>query len=388
MKRFDERRRALGLILVVLLLLSSAAAAIAGPLGLKRERLKDYWGEKGKPSAAAAAKVGEALKRAKLTAASKAWMSLAENYSRLDHEAQSEPAAFEGTDLETKAAWMSHGMPHLYDILHLTLKNEPFVKELWEAKGLKGPAAEQAYRDLLLAVIGHDSQQLDFASPDKEKRETARNEHAFNGGVQTARAYLADPGENAAGKVRALTVGLAAAGHSKSKVKLNVPGHMELMLERIRKELDVTLTPEEVAKIVADAKPVAAMVGAIDALRDRGMLGGAVAPCGQNIVYRIRDGGGGPAVEVFNTRTQKVLKTFEGVGNHSYVEVHTKVTLVQFEDSRLRLAVEFADARIPDAGRAKQVEDIALDMIRVGFPVDAHWTTENGGNAKKTWDGQ
>lgn len=387
MKRFARQRRALGLFLIILLLLSSAASALAGPLGLKRERLKDYWAEKGKPSAVAAAKVGDALKRAKLPAASKAWMSLAENYSRLDHEAQAEPAAFEGTDRETKAAWMSHGMPHLYDILHLTLKNEPFVKELWEAKGLKGAAAEQAYRDLLLAVIGHDSQQLDFASADKEKRETARQEHAKNGGIQTARAYLLDPGENPAGKVRALTVGLAAAGHSKSKVKLNVPGEPEKMLELIRKEVGVTLTPEEVAKIVADAKPIAAMVGALDALRDRGVLGGAVAPCGQNLQYRLREGGG-PAIEVFNTKTQKVLKTFEGIDHHTYVEVHTKVSLVQFEDNRLRLAIEFADTRIPDAKRLSQVEDIALDLIRTGFPVDVKWAAENGGNAEKTWEGQ
>ena len=377
-------RRALEILMLVLLLLSTAAA---GPLSLGRERPKEYWAEKGKPSKAAAAKVGDALKRAALPETSKAWMTLAEQYSRLDHLAQAEPAAYEGTDKETKAAWMSHGMPHLYDILHVALKNETFIKELWSSKGLKGDAAEQAYRDLLLAIIGHDSQQVDFASPNKEKREEARLNHAFLGGVEAARAYLADPGTNPAGKVRALTLGLAAAGHSKSAVKLGNPAQMAEVVNNLATALGVTVTPAEVAKIIADAKPVAAMVGAIDALRERGALGGAVAPCGENVIYRIRTTPP-PASEVFNTKTDKVLKTFEGVGHRTFVEVHTKVSSVQFEDGRIRLAVEFADTRIPNEGRLDQIKDIALDLIRLGIPVDAHWANESGGYEKKTWDAE
>src|SRR5215470_10222615 len=112
-------RRTSQLFSIVLLLLWTVAAAIAGPLKMGRERLDKYWGEPRKPSAAATERLGDALKRAKLPPDAEPWMKLAEEYSRLDHEAQSEPAVYEGADKDVKAAWFTHGMPHLLDILHL-----------------------------------------------------------------------------------------------------------------------------------------------------------------------------------------------------------------------------------------------------------------------------
>lgn len=374
------------LFFIVLLLLWSAAASLAGPLELQREKIKDYWGEKGRPSTTAAGKVGDALKRAKLPAESAVWMKLAENYSRLDHLAQAEPAVYEGADKDTKAAWFTHGMPHLLDILHVALKNETFVKDVWATKGLKGDAAEQAYRDLLLAIIGHDSQQLGFASPDKDVREKTRLEHALNGGIETARAYIADAGDNPAGKVRALTLGLAAAGHSKSAVKLNDPVQMAGVVNSLAKALGVTVSEKEIAQIIADAKPVASMLGALDALRDRGLsgLGSTTAPCGENMVYRVKTTGAA-GIEVYNTKTDKVLKTFDGINHRTYVEVHTKVVLVQLEKDSIRMSVEFSDARISDAARKDQIDDIAKDLKRVGIPVDVTFVNESGGYTKLSY---
>lgn len=367
------------LFLIMLLLLWTAVAAIAGPVSLGRERLKEYWGEPRKPSKAATEKVGDALKRAKLPPEAEAWIKLAENYSRLDHEAQAEPAAYEGSDKEVKAAWFTHGMPHLLDILHMAVENETFVKDVWATQGLKGAPAEQAYRDLLLAIIGHDSQQLGFASPNKDVREQTRREHALKGGVETAKAYGLAPGENPTGVVRQLTLGLAAAGHSKSAVKLNDPVQMTTVVKALAAELKVTVSDAEIAKIIADAKPIAAMVGALDALRDRGSggLGHTTAPCGENVIYRVR-AEGGPAIEVFNTKTNKVLKTFEGVNHRTYVEVHTKIDLVQLEDGKLRMTVDFEDRRIGDKARGEQVEDIALDLVRLGLPVDVTYRNAEG----------
>jgi hypothetical protein len=371
------------LFLIALLLLWTAVAAIAGPLGLGRERLKEYWGEPRKPSAAAKEKVGDALKRANLPPDAEVWLKLAENYARLDHEAAAEPAAYEGADKEVKAAWFTHGVPHLLDILHLAMQNETFVKDVWATQGLKGDAAEQAYRDLLLAIIGHDSQQLGFASPDKEVRARTRDNHALEGGVETAKAYGVAPGENPTGVVRQLTLGLAAAGHSKTAVKLNDPVQMATVVKALAKELKVTVTDAQIAQIIKDARPIAAMVGALDALRDRGPggFGHTTAPCGENVIYRQRETGG-PAIEVYNTKTDKVLKTFEGVNNRTFVEVNTKVELVQLEDGKLRMTVDFADRRIGDTARFDQIDDIGKDLVRVGLQVDVTYRNADGGWTK------
>jgi hypothetical protein len=373
------RRRIPAVAAFVFTLLALVAAATAGNLGLKREPVKDPWGKEGKPSAAARGRIEKALEKAGVPADAAPWHKLAEEYSLLDNKAAAEPKAYEG-----QAAWFTHGMPHLLDILHLATKNEPFIKEVWEAKGLTGDAASQAYRDLILAIIGHDSQQGGFASPDAAVRKNARDNHALSGGIETAKAYKAAHGDNPGGDVRAVTVGLAAAGHSKSAVDLKDPAKMKEVATTIATKLGATLTAAELNQVIADAKPVAAMVGALDALRDRGSLGGAVAPCGEGVIYRLREGAE-PALEVYNTKTDKVLQTFEGVNHRTYVEAHTRVLEIQLELGRLQMSVEFADAAISDVKRLEQIDDIGNDLRRTGIPVDVTYKTFAGGTEKKTY---
>src|SRR5258705_3662189 len=150
MSRLTVRaRRQTTALALLFTLLALVATAVAGNLSLKRDPVKDPWGEKGKPSTTAAGRVGPGLEKAGLPAEAEAWHKLAEEYSRLDHLAAAEPKAY-----EDKAAWFTHGMPHLLDILNLAVKNEPFIKDVWAEKGLTGDAASQAYRDLILAIIG------------------------------------------------------------------------------------------------------------------------------------------------------------------------------------------------------------------------------------------
>ena len=381
------KRRPIGRLLTIVLLLLWTAVALAQPAKLGRERLDKYWGEPRKPSATAVDRVNKALERAKVPEGSAAWMALAENYSRLDHEAAAEPAAYEGSDKEAKAAWFTHGMPHLLDILHLAMENEDFVKDVWATQGVKGDAAEQAYRDLLLAIIGHDSQQRDFASADKEKREAARLNHALEGGVQTAKAYKLASGDNAQSVTRQLALGLAAAGHSKTAVDLSDPVKVKAVVETLATKLGVTVNDAQIADVIAQAKPVASMLGALDALRDRGKggFGHTTAPCGENMIYRVRETGT-PAIEVYNTKTEKVLRAFEGIDHRTYVEVHTKVDLLQLEKSRLQITIDFEDARISNTARKSQIDDIGLDMKRVGLSVDITWTKNGGGWEKTTYN--
>jgi hypothetical protein len=385
-------RRLPRLLIALLLALSwSAPYAYAQQVRLRRpkppaEGFNDAVDPK-KPTAEAKKTVNDALVVAGVNADSAAWSRLAENYSRLDAEAQAEPGAYKG-DFPA-AAFFTHGYKHLWDIISLARQNEGFAKDLWAGQGMPEAQRDQAYKDLLLAIVGHDSQQNQFADARPEKRKEARDNHAFEGGLATARAYLADPGSNPEGNIRALVVGFAAAGHSKSAVKLRDQAQCEGVVAQMATKLSIEITAAQKTAIVNEGRPIAAMLGALDALRGRADGPAFRTPCGVDVEYRLKTDGVG--LEVYNKKEDKVLETFSGADHRSYVEYQTHVTDLQFnntnpKDPKFQLSVEFQDPQVPDTtpdakkwSREKQVEDIANDVARCGYRCEVTYQKQEGG---------
>lgn len=391
--------------LVVALLFLFHTAALAGPANLRRrpapERLHEA---RGRPGADARPIIDATLREAGLPTAdaNNPWRELVNQYFLLDHRAQAEPRSYtEGRFVPN--AWFTHGARHFIDLARLMVDNKDFVKDIWHAMGLtNGPAKEQAFRDLLIALIGHDSQQLGFADPKERVREDARVNHPFNGGVATAVAYLRNAGDNPAGARRALMLGLAAAGHSKSAVDFanpnlqpnpgaTPPRHtrgssvmLDAILERVNAEMTaanpahvpITLTGPERAAIIEEARRIGVVLGAMDSLRERGPGSFGAHPTGEHMVYRVVPGQ--KALEVFNTRENRRVTLLEGVSHRTYVEYHTVVERLNFDGRAFDMRVTFADADIPTEARRKQVEDIQLDFARSGFPCVVHYSTFEG----------
>lgn len=408
MRSISSRRRPpLAALFVALFFLFHATAALAGPANLRRGPAPEKVHEgKGKVGPDAKPIVDSALREAGLPegAENNPWRALIEQYFLLDHRAQLEPRSYtEGKFVPN--AWFTHGARHLIDLIGLISQNKDFVKDLFRAQGLDNAAArDQAFKDLLIALVGHDSQQLGFADAKEAVREDARNNHPFNGGVETALAYLKNAGTNPAGAQRALMLGLAAAGHSKSAVDFANPDKqptpasrsrgssvmLDAILEKVNATLaaqnsnhvPITFTPTQRAAILADAKRIGTVLGAMDSLRERGPGAFASHPTGENMVYRLVSGE--KALEVFNTRENRRVVKLEGVSHRTYVEYHTEVQRVNFDGTAqaFDMRINFADPDIPTAARLAQVEDIQRDFARTGFPCVVHYRTFEGTWAK------
>src|SRR5262245_13661995 len=163
------------LLAAIVLLVSTVDA---GPLNLRRRaRPERVWepGARGRPGADARPIVDAALESAGLPTrdANNAWRDLINLYFRLDHMAQGEPRPYtEGKFVPN--AWFTHGGRHLLDLMLLITDNRDFVRDVFHAQGITTNAGkDQAFRDLLIALIGHDSQQIGFASPRESVREAA-----------------------------------------------------------------------------------------------------------------------------------------------------------------------------------------------------------------------
>ena len=307
-------------------------------------------------------------------------------------------------------AWFTHGGRHFLDLALLISANRDFIRDIFHAQGLTTDAAKsQAFKDLLIALIGHDSQQLGFASPVEATRERARVEHPFNGGVATALAYLRAAGTNPAGPERALMLALAAAGHSKSAVDFSNPNlerdlsatpprhtrgsHTMLrdILAEVNRQLreanpdhvNITLTNVQRDSIVRDAQRIGTVLGAMDSLRERGPRTFGAHPTGERMVYRPIESTtpANRGLEVFNTQLNRVVTRLEGISHRTYVEYQTVVEAVSFNGTRFEIRMNFEDRDIPTAARRAQAEDIQRDFARAGFPCALRFRTFEG-----TWE--
>jgi len=395
------RRRPVAWLLSLLLLLLSSATTFAGDAKLARDKKPEkIWeaGKRGRAGADARPIIDATLKDAGLPEGvnNNPWRDLIAQYWKLDALAQGEPKSYtEGTFVPN--AWFTHGARHFLDLAILITQNKEFVKDIFKAQGLDAAGRDQAFKDLLIALIGHDSQQLGFASPKEATREKARIDHPFFGAVETALAYLKAPGTNADGNRRAIMLAMAAAGHSKSAVDFtNVDRQQDVpnkkftrganvmfndLLAEVNKRLKAD-NPSHVAiefgnaerdKIIAEAKNIGTVLGAMDSLRERGPGTFGAAPTGETMVYRVDGNNAATKVlVVVNTENSKVVTTLKeadkrGVEHRTYVEYHTVVESVRFDGKSFAIRINFADADIPTDKRKDQAVDIQRDFARAGF---------------------
>jgi hypothetical protein len=407
----QHARRRPAIWLLALLVAVQAATAFAGNAELRRrERPERIWerGARGRAGADARPIIDATLRAAGLPEGvnNNPWRDLIHQYWRLDQLAQGEPRSYtEGRFIPN--AWFTHGARHFLDLALLLTGNREFVRDILHAQGLTTNAAkDQAFRDLLIILIGHDSQQLGFASPREATRERARIDHPFNGGVATAVAYLQNAGTNPAGAQRALMLALAAAGHSKSAVDFadvnrvadptgRPPSHTRganVMLTALLAEVNrqrggepITLTNLQREQIIRDAQRIGSVLGAMDSLRERGPGTFGAHPTGETMVYRVT--GNTPetrVLEVVNRDNTAVVVTLReagqrGIVHRTFVEYHTVVEQVSFNGTRFDIRVTYADADIPTDSRRAQAIDIQRDFARTGFRCVVRFRTAEGG---------
>jgi hypothetical protein len=412
-----RRRPPTALLSLLFLLFTAATAFAATPAELRRSKEpKEIWeaGKRGRAGADARPIIDAALKDAGLPEGvnNNPWRDLIAQYWKLDHLAQGEPRSYtEGKFVPN--AWFTHGARHFLDLAILLTDNKQFVKDIFAAQGIPEAGREQAFKDLLIALIGHDSQQVGFASPKEATREKARIEHPFNGAVATALAYLAAPGTNPAGNKRAMMLAMAAAGHSKSAVDFtdvnrtqDVPNRKFTrganvmfadILAEVNKQMkekdsghkDLTFSNAERDLIIGDAKKIGTVLGAMDSLRERGPKAFGSHPTGETMAYRIEGTKAADKVlVVYNTTNNKTVTTLKetdkrGIEHRTYIEYHTVVEQVSFDGRAFTIRINFADPDIATAGRRDQAADIQKDFARSGFDCTVRFKTFEGGWGKE-----
>jgi hypothetical protein len=406
-----RRRPTAWLLAIAILLIGSSAHA--GDLKLDRSKKPDkVWivegpdkpENRGKPGADAKPIIDAVLKAAGLPEgeANNPWRERVAQYWKLDHMAQGEPRSYtEGKYVPN--AWFTHGARHLLDLMILITDNEAFVKELFEAQGMNTAAQrDRAYKDLLIALIGHDSEQLGFASDKEKTREDARQHHPFNGGVATALAYLKDPGTSPAGGKRAMMLALAAAGHSKTAVSFTdldlkpaapkfTRGAKVMLADLLAKVNEgaatpIALTPDDRNAIIAEAQKIGTTLGALDSLRERGPKKFSSQPTGVSMEYRVEGTTAATRVlVVYNTRERKQVVALKeegktGVEHRTYAEYHTIIESVRFADGRVTIRISFDDKDrwIPELRRSDQAKDIYEDFIRMGLKCTVQYKKQQG----------